>query len=688
MWITRPSIRLLLGTYMIAAAGPMTVVKAQIWDGGGTDDFWGTANNWNPNGVPANDGTANIIFRGSIRLTPVVLPGQDVLSITFNSPAGAFVVNSSDFRTFLDIGSGGITNNDNSLQTITSPIRLNAAQTWRAASGKLAIDQAAGSGFVLTIDGGFNTTVGRLTGFSTALVKNGAGVLTLTGTSNYNGGTTVNAGILDVSNASGSATGTGTVAVASGATLRGTGIIGGPVQNEGAVHPGASAGTLAIQNTYTQDMSGSLGIEIGGLAPGTEYDQLSIVGTAALSGTLMVTLINGYSPIPGDSFELLTAGAISGEFATLDLPPLTDTARWRVEYMPTAVSLTLITSSVLTYQGRLQDAGAPADGLYDFNFRLFDAPLGGSQIEATQCVDNLPVTKGLFTTMLDFGRQYATPAQRFLEVQVRADTGLNCFTTSGFITLPRQLLTSTPLATHAKSAFSLDAPDGSPPSAVFVDNAGKVGVGTTSPQATVHLVTPDEGLRVQGPSVGGANTAWIGFRDFVGMETGNVGDGSVGDSSIYLTSDADDVHLYASLAHTLTAKAGGNVGIGTTAPTAKLDVRGDVRLGASGQFRAAAGEENLRIIRGVIRNGDIVTGSGFAAVRTGEGQYQVTFTTPFSATPAVTATGQGLGNDFFNEIFIMTQSVTESGANFQMLLRSDGSFVENRPFHFIAIGPR
>lgn len=103
-------------------------------------------------------------------------------------------------------------------------------------------------------------------------------------------------------------------------------------------------------------------------------------------------------------------------------------------------------TSAFTYQGQLKNAGNPAGGLHDLRFRLYDALEGGAQVGATFCADDVSVTDGLFNVSLDFGAEFAGD-QRFLEVEVRADTGLDCTDPTGFATLaPRQALTATPYA--------------------------------------------------------------------------------------------------------------------------------------------------------------------------------------------------------------------------------------------------
>ncbi len=91
-----------------------------------------------------------------------------------------------------------------------------------------------------------------------SVTKQGTGMLTLTESNTYAGGTTVNAGTLNVANTSGSATGSGAVVVNTGATLMGSGLIDGTViVNEGGILSlGASiatleSGSVSLNNTST-----------------------------------------------------------------------------------------------------------------------------------------------------------------------------------------------------------------------------------------------------------------------------------------------------------------------------------------------------------------------------------------------------------------------------------------------------
>ena len=111
--------------------------------------------------------------------------------------------------------------------------------------------------------------------------------------------------------------------------------------------------------------------------------------------------------------------------------------------------------TAFTYQGKLSDAGSPANTNYDFQFKLFDtATVGtGTQFGATVPVSNVPVTNGVFTVPLDFGACATcfSGANRFLEITVKQTSG-STFTTLG----PRQQITSTPYAIKSQNAAAAD----------------------------------------------------------------------------------------------------------------------------------------------------------------------------------------------------------------------------------------
>ena len=62
-------------------------------------------------------------------------------------------------------------------------------------------------------------------------------------------------------------------------------------------------------------------MQIGGLSPGTGYDQLVVSGNASLAGTLNTSLIGSFVPPAGSTFTLVqAAGGLSGTFNTINQP--------------------------------------------------------------------------------------------------------------------------------------------------------------------------------------------------------------------------------------------------------------------------------------------------------------------------------------------------------------------------------
>ena len=107
-----------------------------------------------------------------------------------------------------------------------------------------------------------------------------------------------------------------------GGILKGRGTVGGDVENSNIVAPGNSPGIITIDGNYTEDNTAALNIEIEGISPNSpmQFDQLIVNGAVSLAGTLNTTLLNGFIPANGNSFQIICnhgTDPIIGSFATL-----------------------------------------------------------------------------------------------------------------------------------------------------------------------------------------------------------------------------------------------------------------------------------------------------------------------------------------------------------------------------------
>ena len=120
----------------------------------------------------------------------------------------------------------------------------------------------------------------------------------------------------------------GTVDVQQG-IISGNGTIAGDVNNGGgAISPGNSPGVLVIEGDLTQGEGGSILIELSGTAARSQYDTLQVDGKLSADGTLEVSLLDGFQPSPGDTFDILDFGSLSGGFDEVILPNLAGTIGW------------------------------------------------------------------------------------------------------------------------------------------------------------------------------------------------------------------------------------------------------------------------------------------------------------------------------------------------------------------------
>lgn len=249
----------------------------------------------------------------------------------------------------------------------------------------------------------------------------------------------------------------------------------------------------------------------------------------------------------------------------------------------------------LTYQGQLKLDGVWVTDACDMTFALYesqddqDVEIGSNVFDGGPLAPPIQVTDGIFTAALDFGKNvYAGDAPLLLEISVRCPSGSN----NPYVTLaPWQRLTPAPRAQYAQTAgsvpgldgHSLDGADGTAVDALFVDSVGSVGIGTTSPGAKMTLSRPTEAgaFQLELRNVGSITSP---NYDGIVFTQGANGDAELGSMKLhYRNNGRPDVSLSvrerpdALFVHGNYNGHGGNVGIGTTDPAAKLHVNGDIK---------------------------------------------------------------------------------------------------------------
>jgi len=235
-------------------------------------------------------------------------------------------------------------------------------------------------------------------------------------------------------------------------------------------------------------------------------------------------------------------------------------------------------SAAFTYQGQLKMQGVPLNEAVDLRFTLLDSESAGSPVAGPIMFDGslLPavqVTNGLFSVELDFGPG-ALLLGHWLEIEVRSPhdpTDQGAYTALS----PRQKITAAPFALSVPglatdptgvqvagdvqaagevtaSAYSSNSPfiikvnPADVECARFDDATCYFGLGTTAPQALLHMG-------------GVAGVDGIMFPDGT-LQTTAAGS-VVGGDSVWSLSGGGDIFY-----------TQGNVGIGTAAPASKLDI--------------------------------------------------------------------------------------------------------------------
>ena len=97
--------------------------------------------------------------------------------------------------------------------------------------------------------------------------------------------------------------------------------------------------------------------------------------------------------------------------------------------------------TAFTYQGELKQGGNNANGLFDFQFVMWDAEVDGNAVGDPVMLDGVNVVDGIFTVELDFTSMPFAGDQLWLAIGVRDSASVDAHTDL----LPRQKITAVPL---------------------------------------------------------------------------------------------------------------------------------------------------------------------------------------------------------------------------------------------------
>ena len=254
--------------------------------------------------------------------------------------------------------------------------------------------------------------------------------------------------------------------------------------------------------------------------------------------------------------------------------------------------------TAFSYSGRLFDHGAPANGNYDMLFNAYDAPTNGNWISGPVTNAPVAVSNGVFNVVIDFGDGTFTGQRLWLEIGVRTNGDTNPYATlaprqellptpyaiyseqSGYAATAAQANTANSTANGAITAPQLNTP-GAPSSGQVLSfngtslawtsptgysdiwsasnnsvfyNAGPVGIGTSAPKGGLQVARG-------GLAVTGASSPYTGAGAGVFMESDSFGGALFSfDYSSYQPRPL------------LLNDPGGNVGIGTISPQARLHI--------------------------------------------------------------------------------------------------------------------
>lgn len=384
---------------------------------------------------------------------------------------------------------------------------------------------------------------------------------------------------------------------------------------------------------------------------------------------------------------------------------------------------------LLAIQGYMEDgSGVPLGQTtptnYPVVFRIFSAPTGGTTTWSER--QTVTFDKGNYSVLLGQGAvNGAEPRPNLSSVVIGANGSLlfveSTVTINGTDAkiLPRLQLLPTPYAFLASKALTVDG-------AGIV--SGTIADDRLTPSLRNYITNgPVADSQLSASLISTINNGAIadgrlsaGLRNYI--TNGPVADTQLSASLINTINNGAiaDTRLSANIARRNTANtfSGDQVVAGNATITGALTVQNSLNVGNLGQFKVAAGDESLRIVRGTVRllpedvqapiaNGaKVVAGTGFTVTRLPAGgtsvnphdifvTYQINFITPFSDLPTVTVNPvrdpRSAGYNYavgFQTLWGWARVESVSTTTAVVAFTQPGWQSLDLPFSFIAVGPR
>jgi len=130
----------------------------------------------------------------------------------------------------------------------------------------------------------------------------------------------------------------------------------GDVELNGDLKPGNSPATVTFGGNVEINSTGGLQIELAGSTKGTQFDSLTIAGAATLGGSLDVSLIGGFTPHAGNSFDILDWGSLTGTFSSIQLPTLASGLQWDTSHLYSTGILSVIAPGDFNHDNQINAA--------------------------------------------------------------------------------------------------------------------------------------------------------------------------------------------------------------------------------------------------------------------------------------------------------------------------------------------